>query len=400
MESNHLYELHVRGFTMQHPDLPKHIRGDFEGLSSAVVVDYLKSLAVTTVELLPVHAFVHDRHLVELGLSNYWGYNPFGFFAVHADYLCTGRVYEFKTFVKLMHNAGIEVILDVVYNHTGEGNHLGPTLSFRGIDNKSYYDLVENQPRYYNDFTGTGNMLELRHPHVLGMVTDSLRYWVEEMGVDGFRFGLAVSVARTDGRFNQHASFLDAVAQDPVLSRVKLIAEPWDTGPGGHQLGHFPPGWSEWNDRYCDTIRRFRRGDEGQLPELASRLSGSADIFAHRGRHPWASINYVTAHDGFTLYDLVSYNQKHNEANLEANRDGMGNNYSWNCGREGPTEDPEILKLRYRQMRNMLATLFLSQGVPMLLAGDELARTQLGNNTYCQDTPQNWFNWNDIDARR
>ena len=389
-----IYEMHVRGFTIRHPEVPEEARGTFGGLSSAAAVGYLRALGVTAVELLPVHAFVHDRHLIERALRNYWGYNSIGFFAPHPEYLGKGGIGEVKTFVQVMHDAGIEVILDVVYNHTAEGSHMGPTLSFRGIDNRSYYYLMGDQ-RYYNDFTGTGNALELRHPYVLRMVTDSLRYWVEEMRIDGFRFDLATTLARVEGPFDEHASFLDAVAQDPVLASVKLIAEPWDTGLGGYQVGHFPPGWAEWNDQYRDTVRRFWKGDQGQLPALASRISGSADIYNHRGRRPWASINFVTAHDGFTLRDLVSYNQKHNEANKEDNRDGSDNNNSWNCGVEGPTDDPEILALRRRQMRNLLTTLLLSQGVPMLLAGDELGRTQGGNNNaYCQDDEIGWLDWN------
>jgi isoamylase len=388
-----IYEMHVKGFTMRHPDVPEAARGTFGGLSSAAVVDYLRDLGVTAVELLPVHFFMHDRHLIERGLRNYWGYNTIGFFTPHPEYLGKGDISEVKTFVQVMHDAGVEVILDVVYNHTAEGNHLGPTLSFRGIDNCSYYYLMDDQ-RYYNDFTGTGNALELRHPNALRMVTDSLRYWVQEMQVDGFRFDLATTLARVGGPFDEHASFLDAVAQDPVLASVKLIAEPWDTGLGGYQVGHFPPGWSEWNDQYRDTVRRFWKGDEGQLPALASRLSGSADIYNDRGRRPWASVNFVTAHDGFTLRDLVSYDQKHNEANKEDNRDGSDNNNSWNCGAEGPTDDPEILALRRRQMRNFLTTLLLSQGVPMVLGGDEFGRTQGGsNNAYCQDSEIGWVDW-------
>jgi isoamylase len=388
-----IYETHVKGFTMQHPDVPAEARGTFDGLSSAPIVAYLRDLGITAIELLPVHAFVHDRHLIERGLRNYWGYNTIGFFAPHPEYLSKGWLGEFKTFVQVMHDAGIEVILDVVYNHTAEGNQMGPTLSFRGIDNRSYYYLMEDQ-RFYNDFTGTGNALELRHPYVLRMVTDSLRYWVEEMRVDGFRFDLATTLARVEGPFDEHASFLDTVAQDPVLASVKLIAEPWDTGLGGYQVGHFPPGWAEWNDQYRDTLRKFWKGDEGQLPALASRISGSADIYNYRGRRPWASINFVTAHDGFTLRDLVSYNEKHNEANKEDNRDGSDNNNSWNCGAEGPTDDPEILALRRRQMRNFLTTLLLSQSVPMLVAGDEFGRTQGGNNNaYCQDSAISWIDW-------
>jgi glycogen operon protein len=388
-----IYEMHVRGFTMRHADLPREERGTFAALSAAPVVEYLKALGVTAVELMPVHAFVHDRHLVERGLRNYWGYNTLGFFAPHPRYLAKPGTSEVKTFVQRMHDAGIEVILDVVYNHTAEGNQLGPTLSFRGIDNRTYYYLAQD-PRYYNDFTGTGNALELRHPYVLRMVTDSLRYWVQEMRVDGFRFDLATTLARVEGKYEEHASFLDAVAQDPVLAGVRLIAEPWDTGPDGYRLGNFPPGWAEWNDQYRDTVRRFWKGEPGQLGTFASRLSGSADIFRRRGRRTWASINFVTAHDGFTLHDLVSYDAKHNEANGEGNRDGTDANYSWNCGAEGETNDEAVLALRRRQMRNLLATLLLSQGVPMLLAGDALARSQGGNNNaYCQDNETSWLDW-------
>ena len=389
-----IYEMHARGFTMRHPEVPEAVRGTFGGLATGAVVDYLRDLGVSAVELLPVHAFVNDRHLVERGLMNYWGYNTIGFFAPHPDYLGRGGLGEVKTFVQIMHAAGLEVILDVVYNHTAEGSHMGPTLSFRGIDNRSYYYLMGEQ-RYYNDFTGTGNALELRHPYVLRMVTDSLRYWVEEMRVDGFRFDLATTLARVEGPYDEHASFLDALAQDPVLAGVKLIAEPWDTGLGGYQVGNFPPGWAEWNGKYRDTVRRFWKGDEGQLAEMASRLSGSADIYNHRGRRPWASVNFITAHDGFTLRDLVSYDHKHNEANKEDNRDGADDNHSWNCGVEGETDDPEVRALRLRQMRNFLTTLLLSQGVPMLLAGDEFGRTQGGNNNpYCQDSEIGWLDWN------
>lgn len=323
-----IYEMHVRGFTMRHPDVPQAARGTFDGLSNPVVVQYLKYLGITAVELLPIHAFVHDRHLIDRGLRNYWGYNSIGFFAVHPEYLGKSGLAGFNACIHVLHDAGIEVILDVVYNHTAEGNHLGPTLCFRGIDNRSYYYLMHGQERYYNDFTGTGNALELRHPAVLRMVTDSLRYWVQEMQVDGFRFDLATTLARVEGPYDRHAGFLDAVAQDPVLSKVKLIAEPWDTGLGGYQVGNFPPGWAEWNDRYRDTVRKFWKGDEGMLPELASHVSGPSDIFDHQGRRPWASINFVTAHDGFTLHDLVSYNKKHNEANKEGNRDGSDSNNS------------------------------------------------------------------------
>jgi glycogen operon protein len=389
-----IYELHVRGYTMRHPEVPYEARGTFAGLSHPSVVSNLGSLGVSAIELLPVHAFINDRHLAEKGLANYWGYNSIGYFAPHPAYFAKGGLSEFKTFVQVMHDAGIEVLLDVVYNHTAEGNHLGPTLCFRGIDNRSYYYLVQEQERYYNDFTGTGNALELRHPQVLRMVTDSLRYWVQEMHVDGFRFDLASTLARVNGEFDRHAGFLDVVAQDPVLSEVKLIAEPWDTGPEGYQMGNFPPPWAEWNDRYRDTVRRFWKGDSGQVAELASRVSGSSDLFDYRGRRPWASINFVTAHDGFTLRDLVSYNQKHNEANQEGNADGTDENHSWNCGVEGHTDDPEIQALRLKQMKNMLASLLFSQGVPMITAGDELGKSQEGNNNaYCQDNELSWIDW-------
>lgn len=393
-----IYEMHVRGFTKRHPEVPEAAQGTFAGLASAPAVDYLRDLGVTAVELLPVHAFVQDRHLIERGLRNYWGYNTIGFLAPNPEYLGPDGFNSFKMFVQQMHDADIEVILDVVFNHTAEGNHMGPTLSFRGIDNKSYYYLMEGDARHYNDFTGTGNALELRHPYVLRMVMDSLRYWVEEMGVDGFRFDLATTLARVDGVYSEHASFLDAVAQDPVLSTVKLIAEPWDTGDGGYQVGNFPPGWAEWNDQYRDCVRRLWKGDEGELAPFASRFSASADIFNRRGRRSWSSINFITAHDGFTLRDLVSYNEKHNEANKEDSRDGTDNNCSWNCGVEGPTDDPEINRLRNRQMRNFLTTLLLSQGVPMLVAGDEFGRTQGGNNNaYCQDSEISWLDWDGID---
>ena len=387
------YEMHVRGFTMQHPDVPPALRGTFSGLATPAVVNYLQDLGVTTVELLPVHAFVDDRRLVEHKLRNYWGYNSIGFFAPEQRYLQHGEPNEFKTMVKRLHEAGIEVVLDVVYNHTAEGNHLGPTLSFKGIDNATYYRLAED-PRYYDDATGTGNTLDLRHPRVLQMVTDSLRFWVQEMHVDGFRFDLAPALARENNGYAQDAAFFKVLAQDPVLSRVKLIAEPWDIGLGGYQLGQFPPGWSEWNGRYRDTVRRFWRGDLGVLPALASGLAGSADLFEHQGRRPRASVNLVTVHDGFTLNDLVSYNHKHNEANHEHNQDGSSDNESWNCGVEGPTADPAILALRQRQKRNLLSTLFFSLGVPLLLAGDEMGRTQRGNNNaYCQDNEISWVDW-------
>jgi isoamylase len=388
------YELHVKGYTVQHPAVLPASRGTFAGLADPAVVQYLHDLGVTTLELLPVHAFVDDRFLVERRLRNYWGYNSIGFFAPDPRYMQAGDPSEFKTMVKHLHEAGIEVVLDVVYNHTAEGNQLGPTLSFRGIDNASYYRLAQD-PRYYEDDTGTGNTLDLRHPRVLQLVTDSLRYWVQEMHVDGFRFDLAPALARENAGYARDAAFFKAIAQDPVLSRVKMIAEPWDVGPGGYQVGNFPPGWSEWNGKYRDAVRRFWRGDHGMLPELASRLAGSADLFEHQGRRPRASVNFVTVHDGFTLNDLVSYNGKHNEANGEDNRDGADDNLSWNGGTEGPTDDPDTIKLRERQKRNLLATLFLSLGVPLLLAGDEHGRTQRGNNNaYCQDNEISWIDWN------
>lgn len=398
-----IYEMHVRGFTMRHPDVPPEARGTFAGLAAPQVIAYLKSLGITAIELLPVHAFIDERNLADKGLRHYWGYNPISFFAPEPRYCARHSLGEFKTLVRLLHDAGIEVILDVVYNHTGEGNELGPTLSFRGIDNASYYRLHHDHPRHYIDFTGCGNALNLHHPRVLQMVMDSLRYWVEEMHVDGFRFDLAVTVARERIAFDSHSGFLDAVRQDPVLSRVKLIAEPWDVGDGGYQLGGFPAGWAEWNDRYRDVVRRFWKGDGGLIGELASRITGSSDIFEHHGRRPWASVNFVTAHDGFTLHDLVSYNDKHNEANLEGNRDGHTHNFSWNHGVEGPTDDPAIRALREQQKRNLLATLLLSQGTPMLLAGDERGRTQRGNNNaYCQDNELSWLDWEaeDEDGRQ
>ncbi|MFA7566759.1 MAG: glycogen debranching protein GlgX [Alkalispirochaeta sp.] len=396
MDQSIIYELHPRGFTMLHPDIPQSIRGTFRALARPEIVDYLRDLGITAIELLPIHAFVRDRRLVERGLTNYWGYNSIGFFAPDNQYLADNRIEDFKTLVQVMHDAGIEVILDVVYNHTAEGNHMGPTLSFRGIDNASYYSLMPDAPRYYQDFTGTGNSLELLHPQVLRMVTDSLRYWTKDMQVDGFRFDLATTLARVHGKYEWNSSFFNILAQDPVLSSAKIIAEPWDTGPDGYQLGNFPPGWSEWNDKYRDTVRSFWKGDAGKLPELASRLSGSADLYNRQGRRPWASINFVTAHDGFTLHDLVSYNEKHNEANGEDNKDGNNNNLSWNFGVEGPTDSPRIQELRFRQMRNFLGTLLLSQGVPMITAGDEIARSQNGNNNpYCQDNRVSWMPWED-----
>ncbi len=390
-----IYELHVRGFTHQREDVPVPLRGTFAGLAAPAVVDHLHRLGITAVELLPVHAFIDDRHLMARTLTNYWGYNSLGFFAPDARYLSNGQIGEFRTMVRHLHAAGIEVILDVVYNHTAEGNQMGPTLCFRGIDNRSYYRLTPGNERHYEDFTGCGNALRLHHPRVLQMVTDSLRYWVEHMHVDGFRFDLATTLAReVAGEFDPHASFLDAVRQDPVLAPVKLIAEPWDLGFDGYRLGGFPPGWAEWNDKYRDCVRRFWRGEGGLIGELAGRVSGSRDLFGQGGRRPWASINFITAHDGFTLRDLVSYDRKHNEANGEANRDGTDANHGWNCGAEGPTEDAAVLALRARQQRNLLATLLLSQGVPMLLAGDEVSNSQGGNNNaYCQDNAIGWIDW-------
>ena len=389
-----IYELHVRGYTMQHPDVPPQLRGTYAGLATAPVIDYLKRLGVTTIELMPVHAFVDDRRLVEQGLRNYWGYNTIGFFAPDARYSASGKVNEFKTMVKTLHSAGFEVILDVVYNHTAEGNHLGPTLCFRGIDNVSYYRLQHDDRRFYTDYTGTGNTLDMQHPRVLQLLMDSLRYWVTDMHVDGFRFDLASSLARELHEVNRLGAFFDILRQDPVLSRVKLIAEPWDLGEGGYQVGNFPPGWAEWNDKYRDTMRAYWKGDGGLIGEFSRRLTGSSDLYGRHGRLPHASINFITAHDGFTLQDLVSYNEKHNEANLEENRDGNNNNLSWNCGVEGPTDDPAVNALRARQKCNMLATLLLSQGVPMLVAGDEIGRTQQGNNNaYCQDSALSWLDW-------
>ncbi|MCC6196857.1 MAG: glycogen debranching protein GlgX [Burkholderiales bacterium] len=388
-----IYEAHVKGLTQLHPDVPPQLRGTYEGLASAPMLDHFRRLGVTAVQLLPVHTAVDEKHLVERGLRNYWGYNTIGFFAPDPRYSASGELREFKTMVKRLHEAGLEVLLDVVYNHTAEGNHLGPTLSFRGIDNTVYYRLEDN-PRYYRDYTGCGNSLSTLHPIALRLVFDSLRYWVSEMHVDGFRFDLAVTLAREQHAFDPHGAFLDIARQDPVLSQVKLIAEPWDVGEGGYQVGGFPPGWSDWNGRYRDDLRSYWKGDDEVVDELASRLSGSSDIFAPGGRGPTASINFVTAHDGFTLRDLVSYNEKHNEANGAGNRDGESHNRSWNCGAEGPTDDPSIRALRRRQMRNFLATLFFSQGVPMLLHGDEIGRTQGGNNNaYCQDNEVAWVNW-------
>ena len=392
-----VYELHARGFTKLHPDVPEPLRGTFRGLGHPTVVDYLRKLGVTAVELLPIHTFVDDPYLLEKGLINYWGYNTISFFAPARRYASVPdfAFSEFKEMVARLHDAGIEVILDVVYNHTAEGNERGPTLSFKGIDNASYYRLLPDQRRYYINDTGTGNTFNLSHQRVLQMVTDSLRYWVEEMRVDGFRFDLGTILGREPYGFDEGGGFLDSCRQDPVLSSVKLIAEPWDCGPGGYQVGGFPPGWAEWNDKYRDTMRRFWKGDEGQMAEFGKRLTASGDVFNRRGRKPWASVNFITAHDGFTLHDVVSYNDKHNEANGEGNRDGHNANHSWNHGAEGPTEDPGIRALRERQKKNLLGTLLLSQGTPMLTAGDEFGRTQRGNNNaYCQDNEISWVDWN------
>ncbi|MGI9024556.1 MAG: glycogen debranching protein GlgX [Burkholderiaceae bacterium] len=392
------YETHVRGYTKRHPAVPENRRGTFAGLTEDAVVEHLVALGITSVELLPIHTFVNDSTLLGKGLTNYWGYNTIGFFAADPRYFARvfsdNNIAEFKTMINRLHRAGLEVILDVVYNHTAEGNQRGATLSFRGIDNASYYRLMPDDPRYYINDTGTGNTLNLSHSRVLQMVTDSLRYWVTEMNVDGFRFDLATSLGREPHGFDEGGSFLDACRQDPILSTVKLIAEPWDTGPGGYQVGGFPPGWAEWNDRFRDTVRSYWRGEEGVVPDLATRLAGSSDKFNHRGRRPWASVNFITAHDGFTLNDLVSYNDKHNDANGENDKDGSSNNRSWNCGVEGPTDDAGIRALRERQKRNLLATLLLAQGTPMLVAGDEFGRTQQGNNNaYCQDNEISWVDW-------
>jgi glycogen operon protein len=395
-EESIILELHVRGFTMTHPEVDPAARGSFAALAAPAVIDYLVDLGVTAVELLPVHASVPERQLVQRRLTNYWGYSTIGFFAPDPRFLPTGAIAEFKSMVQRLHDAGIEVFLDVVYNHTSEGNHLGPTLSFRGIDNLSYYRLAEDR-RYYTDYTGTGNSLNLDHPRVLQLVTDSLRYWASEMHVDGFRFDLAPTLAREGGEYSQGSAFFDTIRQDPELAGVKLIAEPWDVGPGGYQLGNFPPGWAEWNAQYRDVVRRFWKGDGGHVADMASRVAGSSDIFGYRGRRPWASVNFITAHDGFTLQDLVSYNDKHNEANGEDNRDGHDANFSWNCGAEGPSDDPAIVTLRDRQKRNLMATLLLSLGVPMIVAGDEVGRSQRGNNNaYCQDNELSWIEWQQI----
>jgi isoamylase len=392
-----IYETHVRGFTMTHPGIPDGVRGTYAGLAHPAAIAHLTDLGVTAIELMPVHQFIHDQQLVDRGLRNYWGYNSIGFLAPHNDYASTGQsgdqVGEFKAMVRSLHQAGIEVYLDVVYNHTAEGNHLGPMLAFKGIDNEAYYRLTDDR-RYYMDYTGTGNSLNPRYPQVLQLIMDSLRYWVLEMHVDGFRFDLASALARELHDVDRLSAFFDLIHQDPVISQVKLIAEPWDVGEGGYQVGNFPVLWSEWNGRYRDTVRDFWRGEPGAMADFAYRLTGSSDLYEGTGRRPYASINFVTAHDGFTLADLVSYNDKHNEANGEQNRDGESHNRSWNCGVEGPTDDPEIAALRRRQQRNLLATMLLSQGVPMLLGGDEIGRTQQGNNNaYCQDGPISWLDW-------
>jgi isoamylase len=397
-----IYEAHVKGMTQTHPGIPEELRGTYAGLAHPVIIDHLKSLNVTAIELMPVHQFMHDKRLMDLGLRNYWGYNTFGFFAPHHQYAANrsagGEIGEFKNMVRSFHDAGIEVILDVVYNHTAESDHLGPTVNFRGMDNAAYYRLLDSDPRLYKDFTGTGNSLNVRHPHTLQLIMDSLRYWVLEMHVDGFRFDLASTLAREFYDVDRLSAFFDIIQQDPVISQVKLIAEPWDVGEGGYQVGNFPGLWTEWNGQYRDTVRDYWRGEPAALGEFASRLTGSADLYEANGRRPAASINFVTCHDGFTLADLVSYNHKHNDANGENNRDGENHNRSWNCGVEGPTEDPEIIGLRHRQMRNIMTTLMLSQGTPMISHGDEVGRTQRGNNNaYCQDNAITWINWSDVD---
>jgi isoamylase len=399
-----IYETHVKGFTARHPGVPEAQRGTYAGLAHPAVIEYLGDLGTTAVELMPVHQFVHDAHLIEQGLRNYWGYNSIGFLAPHNEYSSSSQrgeqVAEFKAMVRALHAAGIEVILDVVYNHTAEGNQLGPMLSMKGIDNAAYYRLVPGKPQFYYDTTGTGNSLYVGHPHTLQLIMDSLRYWVLEMHVDGFRFDLAASLARQFHDVDRLSSFFELIQQDPVISQVKLIAEPWDIGEGGYQVGNFPALWSEWNGKYRDTVRDFWRGEPATLGEFASRLTGSSDLYQGGSRYPTASVNFVTAHDGFTLRDLVSYNEKHNEDNGEDNQDGESHNRSWNCGVEGETDDPEVLALRGRQQRNFLATLFLSQGVTMLLAGDEAGRTQRGNNNaYCQDNEISWHDWDHVDER-
>ncbi len=398
-----VYEVHVKGFTKRHPGIPAELRGTYAGLAHPTSIAYLKALGVTAVELLPVHQFVHDHRLVEAGLRNYWGYNSIAFLAPHNDYAARGQqgqqVQEFKQMVKTLHDSGIEVILDVVYNHTAEGNHMGPVLSMKGLDNPSYYRLVDDDPFFYFDTTGTGNSLNMRHPHVLQLIMDSLRYWVVDMHVDGFRFDLAATLARQFHDVDRLSAFFDLIQQDPVVSQVKLIAEPWDLGHGGYQVGNFPALWSEWNGKYRDTVRDFWRGEDQTLAELAYRFTGSPDLYESSGRRPSASVNFVTAHDGFSLADLVSYNEKRNQANGEDNSDGESHNRSWNCGAEGPTDDAGVLELRARQRRNFVATLLLSQGIPMILGGDELGRTQQGNNNaYCQDNELSWFDWEQMDG--
>jgi len=400
-----IYEVHVKGFSNRNPMVPENLRGTYAGLAHEASINYFKELGITAVELLPVHHFIDEGHLLDKGLVDYWGYNTLGYFAPMSRYSSSGdrggQVNEFKEMVKAFHAAGIEVILDVVYNHTCEGNHMGPTLSWKGVDNNTYYRQVEGDPRFYMDYTGTGNTLNARDPQVLKMIMDSLRYWITEMHVDGFRFDLAATLARELHDVSRLSSFFDTIHQDPTLADVKLIAEPWDVGDGGYQVGQFPVLWAEWNGKYRDTVRRFWKGNEGQLSDLAHRLTGSSDLYQFDGRKPYASINIITAHDGFTLADLVSYNEKHNEANKDDNKDGTNDNDSWNMGAEGPTEDPEIIKLRERQKRNFLATMMLSQGVPMLAGGDEVSRSQQGNNNcYCQDNELTWFDWNFDGSRK
>ena len=399
-----IYELHVKGFTKLNPHVPEKLRGTYAGLASEAAIKHLKELGVTAVEIMPIHHFLDDRHLLEKGLVNYWGYNSLAFFVPASRYTATSipqdAVQQFKMMVRAMHASGIEVILDVVYNHTAEGNQMGPSLCFRGIDNAAYYRLAPKDPRYYVDFTGCGNTLNMTHPRVLQLIMDSLRYWAVEMHVDGFRFDLASTLARELHDVDRLGAFFDIIHQDPILSQTKLIAEPWDVGPGGYQVGNFPPGWSEWNGKFRDTVRQFWKGDGGLVSEIATRLTGSSDLYQDDGRKPYNSINFITCHDGFTLADLVAYNGKHNEANQEENRDGTDNNHSWNCGVEGPTDDPAILSLRARQKRNFIASLLLSQGVAMILGGDELGHSQQGNNNcYCQDNPLTWLNW-DLDENQ
>jgi len=400
-----IYEVHVKGISAAHPGIPEAIRGTYAGLAHPAILEHLKSLGITAVELMPVHAFLDDKILLDRGLKNYWGYNSINFFAPEARYSSSGdrgeQIGEFKSMVRQLHRAGMEVILDVVYNHTAEGNHLGPSLSLKNVDNSTYYRLVNDQPRYYMDYTGTGNTLNVRHPQVLKLIMDSLRYWVTEMHVDGFRFDLAAALARELHEVDRLSAFFDIINQDPIISQVKLIAEPWDVGEGGYQVGNFPPVWAEWNGRYRDAARRYWKGDEGQLADLGYRLTGSSDLYQRDGRHPTASVNFITAHDGFTLQDLVSYNDKHNEANQENNSDGTNDNQSWNHGAEGPTDDAGVLELRERQKRNLISTLLLSQGIPMICGGDEIGRTQRGNNNaYCQDNDLSWYDWNLDDARK